>query len=115
VEKDLTRPDLRALVNKRRDRFTVLPKPTSRIFRFAIRLQFLQRHQGSRRGSHRRHWPQLCLASAIPFDEYDGARNYLSKVQRYAKAYDNVNSISHRGDYAGPAWTCGTARALWHL
>jgi dTDP-4-dehydrorhamnose reductase len=36
----------------------------------------------------------------IPFDEFDGARNYLSKVQRYAKVYDNVNSISHRTDYA---------------
>ena len=36
----------------------------------------------------------------IPFDEFDGTRNYLSKVQRYAKVYDNVNSISHRADYA---------------
>ena len=36
----------------------------------------------------------------IPFDEFDHARNYLSKVQRYAKIYDNVNSISHRGDFA---------------
>ena len=35
----------------------------------------------------------------IPFDECDGARNYLSKVQRYAKVYDNVNSISHRADF----------------
>jgi dTDP-4-dehydrorhamnose reductase len=35
----------------------------------------------------------------IPFDEFDNARNYLSKVQRYAKVYDNVNSISHRGDF----------------
>ena len=35
----------------------------------------------------------------IPFDEFDNGRNYLSKVQRYAKAYDNVNSISHRADY----------------
>jgi len=35
----------------------------------------------------------------IPFDEFDGARNYLSKVQRYTKVYDNVNSISHRADY----------------
>ena len=26
-------------------------------------------------------------------------RNYLSKVQRYEKVYDNVNSISHRGDF----------------
>jgi dTDP-4-dehydrorhamnose reductase len=35
----------------------------------------------------------------IPFDEFDNARNYLTKVQRYAKVYDNVNSISHRGDF----------------
>ncbi len=36
----------------------------------------------------------------IPFDEFDGAHNYLSKVQRYPKVYDNANSISHRGDFA---------------
>ena len=35
----------------------------------------------------------------IPFDEFDNARNYLSKVQRYSKVYDNVNSLSHRGDF----------------
>lgn len=36
----------------------------------------------------------------IPFDEFDGHRNYLSKVQRYPKVYQNWNSISHRGDFA---------------
>ena len=35
----------------------------------------------------------------IPFDEIDNERNYLTKVQRYAKVYDNVNSISHRADF----------------
>jgi dTDP-4-dehydrorhamnose reductase len=35
----------------------------------------------------------------IPFDEMDGPRNYLSKVQRYAKVYQNWNSISHRRDF----------------
>ncbi|MGD0743947.1 MAG: sugar nucleotide-binding protein [Verrucomicrobiota bacterium] len=35
----------------------------------------------------------------IPFDEFDGPRNYLSKLQRYPKVYDNVNSISHRTDF----------------
>jgi dTDP-4-dehydrorhamnose reductase len=35
----------------------------------------------------------------IPFDEFDNKRNYLSKVQRYPKVYENVNSISHRADY----------------
>jgi len=36
----------------------------------------------------------------IPFDEIDNKRNYLSKVQRYQKVYENVNSISHRTDFA---------------
>ena len=36
----------------------------------------------------------------IPFDEFDGHRNYLSKVQRYAKVYQNWNSVSHRRDFA---------------
>src|SRR5262245_24578472 len=35
----------------------------------------------------------------IPFDEFDNSRNYLTKIQRYPKVYDNVNSISHRGDF----------------
>ena len=35
----------------------------------------------------------------IPFDEIDNSRNYLSKIQRYAKVYDNLNSLSHRTDY----------------
>ncbi len=35
----------------------------------------------------------------IPFDEHDNARNYLSKIQRYTKVYDNLNSLSHRSDY----------------
>jgi UDP-glucose 4,6-dehydratase len=37
----------------------------------------------------------------IPFDEFDHPRNYLTKLQCYPKVYDNVNSISHRGDLVG--------------
>lgn len=36
----------------------------------------------------------------IPFDGIDSGRNYLSKLQRYSRVYDNVNSVSHRGDFA---------------
>jgi dTDP-4-dehydrorhamnose reductase len=35
----------------------------------------------------------------IPFDEWDSPRNALSKLQRYPKVYDNINSFSHRGDF----------------
>ena len=36
----------------------------------------------------------------IPFDHHNNPRNYLVKIQRYAKVYDNVNSLSHLGDFA---------------
>lgn len=36
----------------------------------------------------------------MPFDEQDSCRNYLSKLLRYARIYQNINSLSHRGDYA---------------
>ncbi len=35
----------------------------------------------------------------IPFDEFDNPRNYLTKLQSYAKVYENVNSLSHRADF----------------
>jgi UDP-glucose 4,6-dehydratase len=35
----------------------------------------------------------------IPFDEFDHPRNYLTKLLRYPKVYDNVNSLSHSGDF----------------
>ena len=54
----------------------------------------------------------------MPFDEFDGARNYLSKVQRYAKVYDNVNSISHRGDFVRAGldlWECHAPFGTYNL
>ncbi len=35
----------------------------------------------------------------IPFDEFDSPRNALTKLQRYPKVYENINSFSHRGDF----------------
>lgn len=32
----------------------------------------------------------------LPFDHFDGPRNYISKLLRYPKLYDSVNSLSHR-------------------
>jgi dTDP-4-dehydrorhamnose reductase len=34
----------------------------------------------------------------LPFDEFNTARNYLSKLIRYSQVYDHINSLSHRGD-----------------
>jgi dTDP-4-dehydrorhamnose reductase len=35
----------------------------------------------------------------IPFDERDDPRNYITKLLSYPKVYENVNSISHRGEF----------------
>jgi UDP-glucose 4,6-dehydratase len=35
----------------------------------------------------------------IPFDKHDGPRNYITKLLTYPKTYDNINSISHIGDF----------------
>ena len=35
----------------------------------------------------------------IPFDEQSNERNYLTKLLTYDRVYDNVNSLSHLGDF----------------
>jgi len=37
----------------------------------------------------------------IPFDKHDGPRNYITKLLTYPRTYDNINSISHIGDFVG--------------
>ena len=32
----------------------------------------------------------------LPFDQFDNPRNYITKLLRYPKLYDSVNSLSHR-------------------
>ncbi len=49
----------------------------------------------------------------IPFDERDNPRNYLTKLQRYPKVYNNVNSLSHRGDYAQACLDTWEKRVPW--
>jgi dTDP-4-dehydrorhamnose reductase len=101
VEKDLTRPDLRALIAKDPSvvrGFTETDEPN-----FSFRRPPCSFYSGSKALGEE---AILGLGQSyvwrlrIPFDEYDNARNYLTKVQRYPKVYDNVNSISHRADFA---------------
>ena len=100
AEKDLTKPEMRSLVEKSPEKicgFTETDAPN-----FSFRDGPCSFYSGSKAlgeeaisGTGENYIWRL----RIPFDEFDGARNYLSKVQRYAKVYDNVNSISHRADF----------------
>ncbi|MGA2248613.1 MAG: sugar nucleotide-binding protein [Verrucomicrobiota bacterium] len=101
VEKDMTRPDLHALAEQRAPAihgFTETDTPN-----FTFRDPPCSFYSGTKAlgeeavaGLGRNYVWRL----RIPFDEFDGPRNYLSKVQRYPKVYENVNSISHRFDFA---------------
>ncbi len=100
VEKDLTRPELHALAEEKSPAlqgFTETDPPN-----FSFRDPPCSFYSGSKAlgeeaiaGIGQSYVWRL----RIPFDEFDNLRNYLSKVQRYAKVYDNVNSISHRADF----------------
>lgn len=100
VEKDMTRPELHALAEQKSPAilgFTEADAPN-----FSFRDGPCSFYSGSKALG------EEALAGLgqsyvwrlrIPFDEFDNKRNYLSKVQRYAKVYENVNSISHRADF----------------
>ena len=51
----------------------------------------------------------------IPFDQFDNPRNYLSKVQNYPKVYDNINSLSHRGDFVAACLDLWQKRAPYGI
>ncbi|MDB6111466.1 MAG: dTDP-4-dehydrorhamnose reductase [Pedosphaera sp.] len=99
-EKDLTRPDLQALVAKEPQAilgFTENDPPN-----FSFRAPPCSFYSGTKALAEEAIsglGQSYIWRLRIPFDEMDSPRNYLSKVQRYAKAYDNVNSISHRADF----------------
>jgi dTDP-4-dehydrorhamnose reductase len=42
----------------------------------------------------------------IPFNEINNPRNYLTKIQAYAKVYDNLNSLSHLEDFVNACIDC---------
>ena len=100
AEKDLTKPDLSELAEK--------DSPAILGYNETDEPNFTFRHPPCSFYSGTKALAEEAIAGVgqsylwrlrIPFDEFDNPRNYLSKIQRYQKAYYNVNSISHRGDF----------------
>jgi dTDP-4-dehydrorhamnose reductase len=98
VERDLTKVDVKALSKKNALRgFTEEDEPN-----FTFRIPRCSFYSGTKALAEEAIigvGQSYIWRLRIPFDEFDNARNYLSKVQRYAKVYDNVNSLSHRADF----------------
>jgi len=100
IEKDLTKPDLQKLLQKNPSTirgFSEADEPN-----FTFRSPPCSFYSGSKALAEeaiKSVGQNYIWRLRIPFDEFDNARNYLSKIQNYAKVYDNVNSLSHRGDF----------------
>jgi dTDP-4-dehydrorhamnose reductase len=100
VERDLTRPDLQRLLKKNPRAlcgFTETDEPN-----FTFRQPPASFYSGSKalgEEAIRSVGQNYIWRLRIPFDQFDNTRNYLSKIQNYPKVYENVNSLSHRGDF----------------
>ena len=101
TEKDMTKPEMRELVSKSPENVLGFTETDTPNFSFRDRpCSFYSGTKALGEEAMTGIGQSYIWRLRIPFDEQDSIRNYLSKVQRYSKAYDNVNSISHRGDYA---------------
>ncbi len=101
VAKDMTQPELHALAEKKSP--TILGFTETDTPNFTFRAQPCSFYSGTKALGEEAMaglGENYIWRLRIPFDEFDNKRNYLSKVQRYVKAYENVNSISHRGEFA---------------
>jgi dTDP-4-dehydrorhamnose reductase len=101
VEKDLTRLELRQSFEQQPERFAGFTEEDEPNFSFRQPpCSFYSGTKALAEESLRGAKSLYVWRLRIPFDQVDNARNYLSKVQRYPKVYDNINSVSHRGDFA---------------
>ena len=100
TEKDMTRPDLHAIVEKSPGKIQGFVETDTPNFTFRdLPCSFYSGTKALGEEAMLGIGESYVWRLRIPFDEYDNSRNYLSKLQRYAKVYDNVNSISHRADF----------------
>jgi len=100
VERDLTRPGVRALIERSpaalrgfieedEPNFTFRRPPCSFYSGTkALAEEALQTHSNT-----------FLWRLRMPFDEVDEPKNYVAKLLHYPRLYDNFNSLSHLGDF----------------
>ena len=101
TEKDLTKPELHALAENKSPSIIGFTEEDAPNFSFRdLPCSFYSGTKALGEEAMAGIGQSYVWRLRIPFDEFDSKRNYLSKVQRYVKAYENVNSISHRAEFA---------------
>lgn len=101
IERDLMQPDVRALWEPDRSVVTGFSETDEPNFSFRHPpCSFYSGTKALAEESVRNVGRTYIWRLRIPFDQFDNPRNYLTKLLRYPRIYDNVNSLSHRGDLA---------------
>lgn len=102
IERDLTKPDLQALLATQRGMFHGFSETDEPNFSFRQPpCSFYSGTKALAEEAMNGVGQGYIWRLRIPFDQFDNPRNYLSKLRNYAKVYDNVNSLSHRADFVG--------------
>lgn len=112
VEKELMQPETRRLWEH--DRSVLRGFAETDLPNFSFRDSPCSFYSGTKALGEEvlREWPSLYIwRLRIPFDHNDSPRNYLSKIQNYTRVYNNVNSLSHREDFAKACLDLGKIRA----
>jgi dTDP-4-dehydrorhamnose reductase len=100
VEKDLTTPAVRELFLKSPNKFTGFNETEQPNFSFrSPPCSFYSGTKALGEEAIQNVGRNYIWRLRIPFDQFDNSRNYLSKIQNYAKVYENLNSLSHRADF----------------
>jgi dTDP-4-dehydrorhamnose reductase len=101
IEKDLTAPAVRDLFLKSPEKFTGFNESDSPNFSFrSPPCSFYSGTKALGEEAIQDLGQNYIWRVRIPFDQFNNSRNYLSKIQNYPKVYENINSLSHRGDCA---------------
>jgi nucleoside-diphosphate-sugar epimerase len=116
VERDLTVPEVRKVIDKNPQSihgFTEEDEPN-----FTFRQPPCSFYSGTKALAEEalRNLPENYIwRLRIPFDHINSPRNFLSKLQYYPKVYNNVNSLSHRGDFVRACLDLWENKAAWGI
>jgi dTDP-4-dehydrorhamnose reductase len=100
IERNLNRPEIRRLFDTQPERFGGFVESDEPNFTF--RSPPCSFYSGTKALAEEalRWFDQGYLwRPRLIFDEFDHPRNLLSRIQRYPRVHDTVNSLSHRGDF----------------
>jgi dTDP-4-dehydrorhamnose reductase len=114
VEKDLSQPRMQLLIQENRGAFHGFAETDEPNFSFRQPpCSFYSGTKALGEEAIKNTGKNYIWRLRIPFDQFDNPRNYLSKLQNYPKVYENMNSLSHRADFASACLELWQRRALF--